>query len=383
MAVKLAEKSVERSSIPRRRLLAAAAGFALAAPGLRALRVAAAIESAARVLQPFLNTGQLQAASLFVQCCGVRGVRAFGAAKNSDAAFLLGSISKPIALTSLMTLHDEGLFGLDDLVCRYLPEFRGDGRERVTVRHLLTHVSGLPDQLPDNNALRARHASLADFVAGALRVPLDFAPGTRYQYSSMGTLLAAEIAQRLSGRDIRELVQDRVFTPLSMHNSALGVGRLRPEQMMRCQTEHAAPESGGGSADARSWDWNSDFWRQLGAPWGGMQSTAEDVGRWLQDLLHPSGRVLRYATATLMTQNQNPAGFESRGLGLDVGMNAIVAGCSERTFGHTGSTGTIALADPDLQLICVVLTSLPGAALPSGAHPRLLAARAILEEMRG
>ncbi|MEY2725866.1 MAG: hypothetical protein RLZZ458_1733, partial [Planctomycetota bacterium] len=342
-------------AIPRRRMLAAA-GLALAAPGFKAARVSAAIDSAARVFQPFLDSGQLQAASLYVQCDGERGLQAFGAAKNSDAAFLLGSISKPIALTPLMMLLDEGLFGLDDAVSRYLPEFRGDGRERVTVRQLLSHVSGLPDQLPDNNSLRARHAPLADFVAGALKVPLDFAPGTRYQYSSMGTLLAAEIAQRLSGRDIRILVQDRVFTALSMHNSALGVGRLRPEQMVRCQTEYAAPESGGGAADARGWDWNSDYWRQLGAQWGGVQSSAEDVGRWLQDLLQPSGRVLRFETAAQMVQNQNPAGFESRGLGLDVGMNTIAGGCSEQTFGHTGSTGTIALADPRRQLICVVLT---------------------------
>lgn len=358
-------------------MLAAAASAPWLSFGFNASPAAAAADAAARVLQPFLDSGELHAASLFVQCRADRCSRVFGAATSPDAAFLLGSISKPIALTALMTLYDQRLFELDDVVCKYLPEFQGDGRERITVRQLLSHISGLPDQLPDNNALRARHAPLADFIAGALRTQPEFTPGSRYQYSSMGTLLAAEIAQRISRQDIRTLVQDRVFTPLSMHNSALGTGRLRPDQMVRCQTEFAAPESGGGAEDAKGWDWNSSFWRQLGAPWGGVQASAENVGRWLHDFLQPSGRVLRGETAALMTQNQNPEGFESRGLALDVGLNAICRGCSERTFGHTGSTGTIALADPEQHVICVVLTSLPGAARPTAEHPRILAAEAV------
>ncbi len=59
------------------------------------------------------------------------------------------------------------------------------------------HTSGLPDQLPDNDALRARHAPLSEFVAGACRVPLLFTPGTRYHYQSMGILLVAEIVERV------------------------------------------------------------------------------------------------------------------------------------------------------------------------------------------
>ena len=290
--------------------------------------------------------------------------------------------SKPIALTALMTLFDQQRFQLDDPVSRYLPEFREEGREQATLRHLLTHMSGLPDQLPNNNQLRAAHARLSEFTAAALRVPLSFPPGSRYQYSSMGILLAAEIAQRLSGRDIRTLVQQTVFGPLSMHNSALGTGQLLPEQIMACQTDFAAPEAGAGAADAKSWDWNSPFWRQLGAPWGGVHASAADVGRWLSDFLQPSGRVLRSETTALMIRNHNPPDMESRGLAFDVGMDAVCRGCSPRTFGHTGSTGTIALADPDSRTICVVLTTLPGPAVSGTRHPRLLAAEAALQRLR-
>src|SRR6266849_4739004 len=71
-------------------------------------------------------------------------------AAAGDAMFLLGSISKPINMTAVMTLFDQGQFQLDDRVKRFLPTFTGNGRDNVTIRHLLTHVSGLPDQLANN-----------------------------------------------------------------------------------------------------------------------------------------------------------------------------------------------------------------------------------------
>ena len=92
--------------------------------------------------------------------------------------FLLGSISKPINVTAVMTLFDQGKFRLDDRVKKFLPAFTGDGRDEVTIRHLLTHVSGLPDQLANNNELRKRHAPLTEFAEQAMRTPLDFAPGS-------------------------------------------------------------------------------------------------------------------------------------------------------------------------------------------------------------
>src|SRR5207244_3384316 len=82
--------------------------------------------------------------------------------------------------------------------------------DAVPTRHLLTHVSGLPDQLANNNELRKQHAPLTEFAEQALRTRLDFAPGARYQYSSMGILLAARIAELLSGSDMLALVDRTV-----------------------------------------------------------------------------------------------------------------------------------------------------------------------------
>jgi CubicO group peptidase (beta-lactamase class C family) len=354
----------------RRKLL----GLAAASILLRGKAVAASQntvwDEAVGVLEQAVASGAVRAASLYVRGGDRELMRSFGDARSNDASFLLGSISKPIAIAALMTLYDQGWFDLDQPAQKYLPEFRDSWRAEVTVKQLLTHTSGLPDQLPENAKLRSEHAPLSRFVEGALRVPLGFRPGSQYRYSSMAILLAAEIAQRLSGTDIKQLVQQNVLEPLEMNDSALGLGQLRPDQTVPCQVEFGAVESGGGSADSKAWDWNSEFWRNLGAPWGGQHASARDVGKFLQEFLRPSGRLFRPEVAQLMTRNHNPPGVESRGLGFDVGMQSDVPGGSPATFGHTGSTGTIAWADPQRDLICVVLTSLPSDALPAGEHPR-------------
>jgi CubicO group peptidase (beta-lactamase class C family) len=294
--------------------------------------------------------------------------RAFGKGVDENSMFVLGSISKPINVTALMTLFDRGAFSLDDPLRKYIPRFAGEGRNQVTMRHLLTHLSGLPDQLPQNDELRARHAPLSEFVEGAIRTPLHFAPGTRYQYSSMGILLAMRVAEQISGQDIPSLVDGTVLQPLGMRHSAQGLGRFRLEDMVPVQTERAAPESGGGNPAARDWDWNSLYWRSLGAPWGGTHASAPDVGRFLSEFLNETAKVLKPETARLMVSNQNPHGTAPRGLGFNVGSSAGSPGCSERTFGHTGSTGTICWADPVSRTICVVLTTLPARAV--SRHPR-------------
>ena len=328
-------------------------------------------DDASGLLAAATATGEVRAAAIYARIGKTIIHRAFGEAKSTDASFLLGSISKPIAIASLMTLFDQGKFQLSDTVRKYIPEFSGEARERVTIQHLLTHVSGLPDQLPENADLRRSHAPLSEFVKGTLQVPLRFEPGTHYEYSSMAIMLAMEIARRISGLEFIEFVERTVLKPLGMRNTAFGTGQLRRENIMACQVEFGAIESGGGSADSKSWDWNSEYWRALGAPWGGAQASASDVALFLEEFLHPTGKLFRPEVAKLMIRNHNPEGLLSRGIGLDVGMSDVVDGASDQTFGHTGSTGTIAWADPVRDRVCVVLTTLPAGTRPN--HIRKLA----------
>ncbi len=163
------------------------------------------LESAGRILADAAQQGEVQSSAIYVQQGSVVFSRTYGLAGDTNAMFLLASISKTISIAAVMTLFDDGRFGLDDRAQQYLPEFQGDGREKITVRQLMTHVSGLPDQLPENSSLRASHASLSEFIAASVKTPLLFEPGTRYSYSSMAILLATEVARRISGRSIADL----------------------------------------------------------------------------------------------------------------------------------------------------------------------------------
>jgi CubicO group peptidase (beta-lactamase class C family) len=359
------------SAMKRRIFLASGLAAVVGAPLLAALRQNE-LDKAAEVLARATASREVESAVLHVAQGETTFTRAFGKAQSPDAMFLLGSISKPISVTALMTLIDRGEFKLDDPLQKFIPQFKGDGRERVTMQHLMTHVSGLPDQLPENDALRKKHASLGEFAEHAIHTPLGFAPGMRYQYSSMAILLASRVAEIIGGADILTLVDRAVFQPLKMAHSAQGLGRFAITDMVSMQTDRAAPEAGGGDPTAKDWDWNSPYWRKLGAPWGGTHASAPDIGRFLGEFLFERGGAVKPETARLMISNHNPPGLTSRGLGFVVGSAAGSKGCSEKTFGHTGSTGTIAWADPATKTICVVLTSLPARAVPM--HPRDVAA---------
>ena len=301
----------------RRTFLGTALAVGTASPLLAALR-GERWEDATAVLDRATAQQQVDAAVLHVVQGDESFTRHFGKAASDDAMFLLGSISKPINVAAAMTLFDRGRFRLDDRVKKFLPAFTGGGRDGVTIRHLLTHTSGLPDQLANNDELRRRHAALTEFAEAALRTRLDFAPGARYQYSSMGILLVARIAELVSGSDIRALVERTVFQPLGMRHSAQGLGRFKLEEVVRCQTEGAAPESGGGDPRAREWDWNSPYWRKLGAPWGGTHASAPDVATFLGEFLGAGGQAVNSETARLMTRNPNPEGLTLRGLGFRI-----------------------------------------------------------------
>jgi len=302
---------------------------------------------------------QVRHAVLLVQEGSQNFTQAFGGAQP-DSIFLLGSITKPLAVAlPVMILLDRGELKLSDRAVKYLPEFNEGARKDITIEQLLTHTSGLPDQLENNSELRASHAPLSEFVKGAMRTPLLFAPGTKYHYQSMGILLAAEIVERVTKTPLPEFLQQHVFTPLGMSRSVLGLGKFKKSDMVPMQTEHAAAEAGAGDPNARDWDWNSDYWRSLGAPWGGAHSTAADVAVFLRSFLHPDGKVLREETARLMIQDHTPALEAHRGIGFMMGPAGLGKGCSPCAFGHSGSTGTLAWADPATDTTFVLLTALP------------------------
>lgn len=330
--------------------------------GPRAHRFDAAVQR----LEQEVASGKLGAAALLIAQNGVVAVeQGFGKLARqpgappcrSDSVFLLASISKPVTAMAVMCLVDQGRLGLDDPAQKYLPEFTGDGRERITLRNLLSHTSGLPDMLPENIELRKRQAPLKDFVSGALRTPLLFPPGSRVSYQSMGILLAAEIVERVSGEKLDAFLQHEIFKPLRMRNSSMGIGKRSIASTVQCDL----PSSGDlvMSASDRSWNWNSEYWRKLGVPWGGMHSTVRDIFHLLQAMLEGGKGVLAPKLVEAMITNQNESLNRPWGLGWEVGEGAFFAGSSARSFGHSGATGTLCWADPDRKLVFVLLTNRP------------------------
>jgi len=285
-----------------------------------------------------------------------------------DDIYLVASLTKPLTALAVCLLVERGQVLLDDYVGTYLPAFAGGERAGVCLRHLLTHTSGLPDMLPDNTALRSRHAPLSEFIAGACTTPLLFKPGTDCRYQSMGTLLAAAVVEQVSGMTLPRFLQGEVFAPLGMQDTCLGLGDLDDRRVVNVVLSE--------DDAATSWNWNSAYWRSLGAPWGGLHTTARDYTRLLLAMLGggllDGRRLAGAATVRAMLRNQleslpglpqSVRTEQAWGLGWRLNHPAGAHGLPElaaaSVFGHAGATGTVAWADPDRWVSCVVLTNDP------------------------
>lgn len=309
---------------------------------------AGASEQAADLIEQRVKAGEIAAAVLHFRSGGKTYERAFGKATSPEAVFLIASITKPMTATAVMLMSDRGKLKLTDSVTKYIPEFRGEGREEVQIRHLLTHTSGLPDMLPENEELRKRHAPLKAFVEGTCRTPLLSKPGTKVRYQSMGILLAAEIVSRLSKQPFPEFLQAEVFAPLKMRQTSLGLGGRPIAATMQSQVPQVS-----------DWDWNSSYWRNLASPWGGAHATAADISLFLRYFAQPGPGVLKPETARSMVVNQIEGLERKWGYGWTLGATSLGKGCSESSFGHGGSTGTLCWHDPQKDRTFVLFNTKP------------------------
>lgn len=312
-------------------------------------------------------------------CVGRRGrvvePRFFGRLSSGDktplprnALFLIASITKPVVAGGVMLLVERGQLALDDRVSRHVPRFAGNGKEEVRIRHLLTHTSGLPDMLPSNDMLRAKHTPFSGFVDEICRLKLDFPPGTRVQYQSMGIAMLAEIIHQVSGVSTPEFLRREVFAPLGMEETSLGwnpatKGRIA---QVRITSEQAKTD----------WNWNTPYWLGFGAPWGGLITSPADFARYCLMMLGEGAlgkvRIFSPATVRAMTMNQLAAmplvPEEDRrcrpwGLGWRLNWPAHSANFGDllgpRAFGHWGATGTLCWLDPETQAFCIIFTTQP------------------------
>ncbi|MBN9517163.1 beta-lactamase family protein [bacterium] len=298
---------------------------------------------------------------------GRQGPEPDAAPIREDALFLMASITKPVVYMAAMILVERGRLNLTDPVTRYVPEFAANGKGAVLVSHLFTHTSGLPDMLPNNAELRRRHADLPTFYAAAARdTTLAFAPGTNLSYQSMGTAVVADIVGRLSGVPVAEFVKREIFAPLGLASTRLGIAGLDRDRVVRVQLQDYQVGS--------DFHWNSRYWQDLGAPWGGMFSTPADFAVVLHLLLNGGAvggvRVLSPASVRMMTTNRlndypdlpEPLRrTQPWGLGWRLNHPGTPGSWGDLlgrdVFGHTGATGTLVWADPQTGGFAVILTN--------------------------
>jgi CubicO group peptidase (beta-lactamase class C family) len=342
------------------------------------------------ILDEAVTRGELMGASLQVSrngfalnpvCFGRRQLDPNGKPVTADTIFLVASVTKPIVVAAAMQLVEQGKLSLDDQVAEFVPEFAQKGKEDVKIRHLMTHTSGLPDMLEENLSLRAEHAPLDVFVDRICAVDLLFAPGTSISYQSCGIAMLGEVVKRVEGISISAYLSRFIFNPLGLTNTALGVAK-RSENESDVRIRGGEFEYGG--REAKSWNWNSDYWRGLGAPWGGLLTTVEEMSVLCRVFtnggLVGDAQVVSAATAESMTKDQTSFMPElgdseklSRKWGLgwrirDRGSSLFGDLSSDETFGHEGATGTVVWMDPKTDLSCVFFTNDPDGARPLRAR---------------
>jgi CubicO group peptidase (beta-lactamase class C family)/glyoxylase-like metal-dependent hydrolase (beta-lactamase superfamily II) len=289
-------------------------------------------------------------------------------AMQTDAIFWIASMSKPILAVLLMMLQDEGLLNVDDPVEKYLPEFKGlkttDGKPaQVTIRHLLTHTSGMGEITPD----QAREAkTLASVIPLYVAKPVAFTPGSKWVYCQSGINTGGRIAEVVTGEPLEKLLKKRLFDPLGMKDTTF---YLTEKQLPRLAKSYKRNDKGELEAtDIRFLNGKSPTSTdRFPAPNGGLFSTASDYARFCQMVLRggemDGKRYLKPETVKLMTTIQTAdlkTGFTAGhawGLGWCVVREpqGVTAMLSPGTFGHGGAYGTQAWIDPGTKRVYILM----------------------------
>jgi beta-N-acetylhexosaminidase len=306
---------------------------------------------------------------------GQMGYKEFNRVMPLDAIFDMASVTKCVATTTAcMLLYERGLLDLDAPVQNYLPEFAGAGKERVTIRHLLTHSSGL---------MAYRRYFLEDKTPGEiiktiLNEPLENPPGAKTVYSDLGIILLGKIIEKLSGQPLEVFCREQIFKPLKMNET----GYNPPPQFLSRIVPTESDSWRGRMVHGQVHDENAFA---LGGVSGhaGLFSTARDLATFLSMLLnggaYEGGRLLKPETIALFTSPQHVVKGSSRALGWDTadGKNSAGHLMSARAFGHTGFTGTSVWTDPEKNMFVILLSN---RVHPTRSNQKLLPFRAALHD---
>ena len=251
----------------------------------------------------------------------------YGTVNTDSTVFESGSVAKQFTSAALVLLAQDGKLSIDDDIRKYLPEVPSFGGQRITIRHLLTHTSGLRDQwgllgIEGRGPGSQVHSALTTLDLIARQKMLNFPPGSAYLYSNSGYALAGLIVQRVSGKTLDAFTQERLFRPLGMTHTQWR------DDFTEVVRNRATAYSG--SAQTR-YETDMPFTNMVGN--GGLLSTMSDLLKWNENLDNPKvgGRAF---TEALETRMRLTSGREiTYALGLEVSQYRGL-----REVSHGGST---------------------------------------------
>jgi len=280
----------------------------------------------------------------------------------------LASLTKVLGTTTaLAQLIEQKRVDLDAPVQRYVPDWKGPDKERVTVRHLLTHTSGLPSFKPYDQ-LTHDPDSLTTLL---FTTPLERAPGDSMVYSDIGAFMMGQVIEHVSGERLDVYLRRHVFRPLRMYDTMFNPPRAERARVAPTEIDSTR----GGLVRGKVHDERAYYLGGVAAH-AGLFSTAADVSRFARMLLHRGTldgvRVLTPATVEAFTAYAD-SGRNNRALGWEKSPASWAGSLmSSRAFGHTGFTGTSIAIDPSLDLYIILLSNRVN---PTRANPRIPAVR--------
>lgn len=306
---------------------------------------------------------------------GARATDPSREAMTADTIFDLASLTKVVATaTSIMVLVERGKVRLSDPLSTYIPEIKGEGRDRITIELLLTHRAGYA---PDFD-LKERWTGYDEAIKRLTREPLRNPPGARFVYSDIGYIALGEVVHRASGLSLDEFARRNIFAPLGMHNTGFRPNanqrvRIAPTEKRRGQLSYLGDSAQNASGEVEGADkWlrgevhDPTSYRMNGiAGHAGLFSTADDLALYCQMILnggiYRGARILGPLTVAEMTRPRlvSDTGW-ARGLGWDINTSFS----TNRgdlfplgSFGHTGFTGTSLWIDPASRMFVVFLSN--------------------------
>lgn len=354
-------------------------------------------KSVAEALQPFVKGKTLAGAvTLVADKDKILSLEAVGWANiednqlmKTDAVFWIASMSKPITAAALMLLVDAGLVSLDDPVEKFLPEFKDvwvaveqdkehmllkRPKAKMTVRHILSHTSGMPFASPLEVNPRDQ-LRLQDGVRSYTMTPLHSEPGAKYVYSNAGINTAGRIVEVVSKMPFEDFLQKRLLDPLGMVDTTFWPSK---QQLKRLATTYTSGRDKTGLMPmpiAHLTDPLDDR-KRTPMPGGGLFGTADDMARFCQMLLgggvFQGKRILSESAVKELSTKQTGDLKENYGLGFALGPG---------TFGHGGAYATNMQIDTKRGLITVFMVQHSG--FPGNGAQSLAAFRKAAEERFG